>query len=319
MKLSDNLTIHQLTLSDFPASTVIGTAAATVDRFHTFYIPQATGSVALTLPNPTAIADSHQVVVHNTGSVSFTLNGLNVDPNEAAIFHWNGTVWCDVIRSTSGVNVQVFTASGTYTPSSGLKYAIIEMVGGGGGGGGLGAATVAQSNAASGGGSGGYTRAALTAAQVGAGGPVVVGAGGAGGAIGGNGAVGAASSVLSVTANGGSGGLGGAAGATIIRTAGAGGALGSAGVGVNMGLRPGVAGSPATATATIGAGGAGGDSGLGFAPDTSLNAPGSGVSFCLPSVGYGAGGGGGNVCLFATAGQAGNPGTDGIVIITEYL
>jgi len=32
------------------------------------------------------------------------------------------------------VNVQVFTSNGTFTPSTGMKYCIIEAVGGGGGG-----------------------------------------------------------------------------------------------------------------------------------------------------------------------------------------
>ena len=60
-----------------------------------------------------------------------------------------------------------FTASGTYTPSAGLIYCIIECVGGGGGGGGTtGGSSIA--NVARGGSGGGYSRKVATSAQIGA-------------------------------------------------------------------------------------------------------------------------------------------------------
>jgi hypothetical protein len=43
----------------------------------------------------------------------------------------------DFIHVATGPKVQVFTSSGTYTPSAGLVAAIIECVGGGGGSGGV--------------------------------------------------------------------------------------------------------------------------------------------------------------------------------------
>src|SRR5207342_3703395 len=71
-------------------------------------------------------------------------------------------VW-EVVGSTSAilsVNVQVFSAAGafTYTPIAGMKYCVIECVGGGGGGGGTGPGISGIVMGAGGGGSGGYSK-----------------------------------------------------------------------------------------------------------------------------------------------------------------
>ncbi len=81
------------------------------------------------------------------------------------------------------INVKVFTGSGTYTPSPGLVYAVIEVVGGGGGGGSFSDNTCSgHSNyCGGGGGGGGYARKTLTAAQIGSSQTVTIGAGGTGG------------------------------------------------------------------------------------------------------------------------------------------
>ena len=122
--------------------------------------------------------------------------------------------------------VQTFSASGTYTPTANMVYAIIEAVGGGGGGGGAATppATTGRSGAA--GGSGSYSRSYVTAATVGASQTVTIGAGGtAGSTAGGNGGAGGSTSVGAICiANGGGGGTGTA-------TLGAGGAGGTAGTG----------------------------------------------------------------------------------------
>src|SRR5215475_9347225 len=54
------------------------------------------------------------------------------------------------------INIQKFTASGSYTPTAGTKYAIVECVGGGGGGGAASTGTASVWGAGGGGGSGGY-------------------------------------------------------------------------------------------------------------------------------------------------------------------
>ena len=48
---------------------------------------------------------------------------------------WNGSVWLPQPNGPAW-NVQVFTSSGLYTPSAGLTFAQVEVLGGGGGGGG---------------------------------------------------------------------------------------------------------------------------------------------------------------------------------------
>lgn len=95
-------------------------------------------------------------------------------------FVYDGRSW----RRTRGAewsNVQVFTASGRYTPSEDLIYAIVECIGPGGGGGwasgDLDGVTV-YSTAAGGGGSGGYSRKTLPAELVIQGVDVIVGNGG---------------------------------------------------------------------------------------------------------------------------------------------
>jgi hypothetical protein len=100
--------------------------------------------------------------------------------------------------------VQRFTASGTYTPTPGMLWCEVEMVGGGGGGGGWVNATANQHGGGGGGGAGGYVKALLTAAQVGASQAVTIGAGGTGST--GSGVNGAATTLGALlTAGGGTG------------------------------------------------------------------------------------------------------------------
>src|ERR1700733_11610103 len=77
------------------------------------------------------------------------------------------------------ITIQTFTTTGTYTPSAGMKYALIEVVGGGAAAGGNQAVTTGGSTG-SGGGSGGYSRGIFTAATIGASQAVTIGAGGTG-------------------------------------------------------------------------------------------------------------------------------------------
>ncbi|WP_325177643.1 hypothetical protein [Pantoea sp. 1B4] len=78
------------------------------------------------------------------------------------------------------LNMQLFTASGTYTPTPGTKSIVVEVQGAGGGGGGIGGAgtnTVAVGN---GGAGGGYAKSRLTSGFSG-GIFITVGTGGPGG------------------------------------------------------------------------------------------------------------------------------------------
>lgn len=122
------------------------------------------------------------------------------------------------------VNVQEFTADGTWTKPVGVTLVRYYVVGGGGGGGRGSASTSSATALGGGGGTGGnVTSGVVPASALGATEPVIVGTGGLGGASAGapNGTAGTASSFGAFIASGGGGGI--AAG-------GAGGAQGTVGV-----------------------------------------------------------------------------------------
>lgn len=207
------------------------------------------------------------------------------------------------------LNVQTFTASGTYTPTAGTARVRVTVVGGGGGGGGVPASPSGRCAVASSGGGGGYAVGLLAqgAGTV----AVTVGTGGAAGAAGAAGGNGNASSFGSVVANGGSGGGAGAANIPPTLAGGSAGGMGSGGY-IN---------------------GAGSFSGPGFTLDASSASAGiSGASLFAGAVatatvgasqpgadGRGAGAGGaGAVGPQNTGAQPGGAGAAGIVIVEEY-
>lgn len=182
--------------------------------------------------------------------------------------------------------VTTFIASGTYTKSAGLKYAVIEVVGGGGKGG-----TGDSANYGTGGGGGGYARKTLVTGSIGATETVTIGTGSTG-----SGGVASSFGVL-VTAGGGTdggtpgnepgtGGLGG------------GGDINSKGQGGGAGTR-------------LNGVGNGGSSVLGGGAGGILNAGNGNIGGQ-----YGGGGSGGPL---NAAGSVGGNGADGVVIVTEYF
>jgi len=210
----------------------------------------------------------------------------------------------------STVNVQKFTASGTYTPTASMKYCTIECFGGGGGGGGC-VYTSGNNGIGGGGASGGYSRLTASAATIGASQTVTIGTGGAAGAAaGGNGGAGGATSVGTLcVANGGGGGVG----CDYLKTC-AGGAPGAAGTGdIAFGGAPGGAGYFMTGSLNVSVGSSAGGAILGGAPSRALNG-GAGIAGAANS---GAGGSGGSPS--ATANVAGGAGGTGLVIITEFI
>jgi len=157
-------------------------------------------------------------------------------------------------QTGGGSNVQVFTANGTYTPTSGRKSAIVFCTGGGEAG-----TEMATNNAIGSGGGAGATAVAIVDISSGATRAVTVGAGGASSS--GNGGTTSVGAVCSATGGGVavattgvmgiSGGLGGAGGNS---QAGAGGGSFWGGGGrVNS-----TAGNPGTAGLAYGSGGGGG-------------------------------------------------------------
>lgn len=216
------------------------------------------------------------------------------------------------------VIVQKFTASGTYTPTSGMLYAALECVGGGGAGGGA-AGTVGDVFNGGGGGGGGYSRITVTAATIGASKTVTIGAGGSAGTAGANnGGNGADSCVTSssctsgqiVAGKGGSGGLFSSA-----AQLGVGGLGGVAGTGDIASLgqagQPGFYSLVATIVPATGMGGSTPFAGGANATQGSVN----GVAGAANSGGGGSGGGAQNTA----SNFAGGAGGSGICVATEYV
>lgn len=209
------------------------------------------------------------------------------------------------------VKTTVFTASGTYTPSANLISAIAEAIGGGGGGGGVNG-TANSYFSGGGGGSGAYARRVLTPAQIGASQAITIGMAGAGGPAGSGGGAGASTSLgsLVVATGGGGGGTGNAGGI------GAAGGVVSGCVGdVIFAGAPGTAGVYNPLNTSIGnTGGAGGSSAFGGGGPPAIGAVNAGSN----ASNYGAGGGG---AASNGAGQnyPGGNGSNGVVIITEYI
>lgn len=237
------------------------------------------------------------ILTPGTSGNVLTSNGAGADPAYAA-----------VTTGIGKVSVQTFTGSGTYTPTAGTKYAIVEAVGGGGGSAGV------ASNVPIGGASGGsYARVLLTSAQIGASQTITIGAAGTAGTTaptnGGTGGVTSVGSLFSCP-----GGIGSTGGGSTANNGAAAPAACTITTGTSIVNIAGQAGQPAWAASAGNGAGAGGNSSLGF------GGPGSNTNVTNPAAatsgtGYGAGAGGAAANGGSAAGAAG---TAGIVIITEY-
>ncbi len=202
------------------------------------------------------------------------------------------------------VKTQVFTASGTYTPSAGMLYCEVKCTGGGGGGGGVSNTVVPEGGG--GGGAGGTAIKVISAATVGASQTITIGSGGGGGGTGANGSDAGNTTFGSIlTGTGGLGGKGNNGGANSDGGVGS----GASGGDLNVTGGGGGAGFDAGGTST-GVGGVGGASYWGGGGASSyLNTAGTnGVAY-----GSGASGGAGG-----TANASGGTGANGVVYITEY-
>lgn len=208
------------------------------------------------------------------------------------------------------INVQVFTASGTYTPTPGTKSVIVEAVGGGGGGGGTYTTPAGQLAIGGGGGPGGYGKGRFTAGFSGV--TVTVGAAGTAGAAnsasaGGNGGTTSFGALMSCTGGSGGSPCSPFVSPIVIPC----GASGTA-TGANICANGGSPGSPGFAASNGWESGAGGNTPFGRGGTQSgITSPG------VAATGYGSGGSGGSTQISA-AGQVGGAGAPGLVIVWEY-
>jgi len=272
----------------------------------------------------------------NTGAATLNIDGLGaksiVNPDGSALSSnaipagsvnhvvFDGTNFQLIgngSASSSGgfnsVKIQVFTSTSTYTPTSGMKYCIIEALGGGAGGGGCVASNATDAAGAGGGGAGSYSRTVASSAMIGSSQTVTIGAGGTGGSAGANNGTNGGDTSVGVlcVGKGGTGGIGAPA-----NTCSAGGGGGVAGTGDVTSV--GQVGDYGIGYAGLAAnlqsfGGRGGGSVFGNGAPAKVG-PGAGNS----ATGYGAGGSGAT-STGTTGAEAGGNGTAGLVIITEYI
>lgn len=300
------------------------TGSATTGSSKKFFLCDATSAaIAVTLPAAASAGDGFPIAFKKTDASG---NAITLNPNGSeqidgaasyvlsaqysfVVLVCDGTGWNIQSQSTvatvsvKSVKTQTFTSTGTYTPSSGMLYAIFRLIGGGGGGG------YSNGGPASGGGGGGYTEATLTAVQIGASKAVTIGAAGTGGTGTGNGGTGGDTSVGTLAiAKGGSGGVD----TTAVGTIGApGGVATGIGTAADFGI-PGARGSNGQSgigTADISGNGANSQFGQGGAGVIlGDNLVGGSAS------GYGAGGGGAG-----GSNKNGGAGAPGFIVVTEYL
>lgn len=214
------------------------------------------------------------------------------------------------------VVVQRITATGTYTPTSGMDYCIVEAVGAGGGSGGCAATAAATCAASVGGSSGAYAKVLYSAADIGASKAVTIGAAGAAGTAGNNngGTGGTTTFGALISCPGGNGGSGSAANSAIAVIASDGGGAAPTISGGTTILSESGGGSwcSMVLSTTKGVSGAGGSNPLGNGGrDSSAGAGGQ------AGTGYGSGAGG--VCTNNASATAGVAGQIGIVIVTEFI
>jgi hypothetical protein len=226
----------------------------------------------------TAIANGGTGAITAALALAALLPSQTGNAGKALVTSGSAASWGTV---ASGASIQVFTASGTYTPTAG-KTTFLAFVTGGGGGGGGGFLDGEYATNGGGGGGGGSGFRLYTSTEMGSTAAITFGAGGGGG-------------------GGGDGGAGGNGGTSQVDPAGTGLTLSAFGGGGGGG-----------GLLTNGAGGAGGGSTNSYVSIDGNSGGGSsrGLSFWAAGAGKGGNGGG------PTA--AGGAGTAGAVFILEW-
>jgi hypothetical protein len=302
-----------------PSPTFNNTTTNTLTVNNTF---TATGKISL----PSLAVQAANTVVANATSTSASPTAIAIPSCSAAgdaLGYTSGTgLTCFTgyvpLSSITGrlLNIQVFTSSGTYTPTTGANSAVIFAVGGGGGGGGAGATGSTQAATAGPGSSGSWGVARVTTLSTQT---VTIGVAGLAGASGAN-----------------AGGTGGqtSIGTWLVCPGGLGGAAGVPTVFANVTITavPGGLGSIATSSATLlyGTQGVSGGipfwsyNGSGFIPASGGSSPfgsggfsTSGNSAGTTGSGHGSGGSGA-IQGASNVANAGGSGTAGIIIVYEY-
>tara|TARA_Y100000114_G_C11758410_1_gene328168 strand:+ start:1699 stop:3183 length:1485 start_codon:yes stop_codon:yes gene_type:complete len=289
-----------------------------------------------TLSSNATVGGNLSVTGNTTVTGTFTADGLAYPTSDGSAGQFlktdgSGTLSFATGLSTAGLqSIQVFTSSGTYTRPSGITKVKVTVIGGGGGGGGTRASSSGSSTVASGAGGGGGGATAIQIVNVSSisSTAITVGQGGAGGTTGGNGAAGdtskfgADSDSHKVTAAGGAAGTGASQGSSGNASKfGAGAAGGETTVGAALSFvgADGANGRASQSTITA-SGGNGGSSSLGGGGGGGdVSAAGNDAGSAGNNYGGGGGGAASLVTTTATQDGTGGAGSDGVVIVEEFI
>jgi len=244
--------------------------------------------------------------VVNSGTPTVGQIGVWVDAT-----HLQG-VSISALATINTIKVSRFLTPGTftYTPTTGLQFAVIECLGSGGGGGNDSNGATSTASIGSGGSSGGYSRDIEPAANLLPNQTVVVGAGG------GSQAVGNASSLgVFCQANGGPAGNGASGGTIANAPAAAGAGTGNL---IAVSGNPGFPGLLITSPTNVYMGAGQGASSHFGGGASAANVGNGGFGNGLNATGFGSGGSGAWGYYGVTATSSGGAGSGGAVIVTEY-
>jgi hypothetical protein len=269
-------------------------------------------------PDPTTDA---QILIGSTAAPNIKLGTLTSPDSSVTIGYSSPNITLSVSGGGNlSVASQVFTTNGTYTPTAGMNYCIIEVVGAGGGGGSSVTFTGAtRVSAGTGGGGGGYARGVFSAVTIGVSQAVTVGTGGAGGIVPGSGSAGGTSSVGALISS-----TGGTGGNPSIDTLGVpfadvgNGGVGSGGDFFTTGGCGGICNGLGSTNNRGAVGGAGGNSFFGGGAPNVITTGAATNTTGLPGTSYGGGGGGGAEDEDGI-GADGGAGANGVVIVTEFI
>lgn len=99
--------LNILEVADLPTGGDIGLAPATVDGFERFDVTQTTAGQTITLPSPTLGTNQKTVYIANTGTVSFTVYGVDLEPNKHIALLYDTTQGWLIASGGGSVNVLI--------------------------------------------------------------------------------------------------------------------------------------------------------------------------------------------------------------------